>query len=70
MYMHLIQFMHLRNVDQSLAGSEAALGIMGEKTESGKARQCLSLEVFHPFGYGSRIRRSTHRSSRRVRSSL
>ncbi|MCJ1221928.1 MULTISPECIES: hypothetical protein [Paenibacillus] len=40
---------------------------MGEKTESGKARQCLSLEVFHPFGYGSRIRRSTHRSSRRVK---
>ncbi|MDU0200871.1 MULTISPECIES: DinB family protein [Paenibacillus] len=39
MYMHLIQsaqFMHLHNVDQCLAGSEATVGTMEEKTERGK----------------------------------
>lgn len=39
MYMHLIQsahLMHLRNVDQCLGGSEAVIGITGEKTENGR----------------------------------
>lgn len=38
MYIHLIQsahFMHLRNVDQCLSGSEAVLGVAGGKTEKG-----------------------------------
>lgn len=39
MYMHLIQsaqFMHLHNVDQCLAGGEAAVDAMEEKTEMGR----------------------------------
>jgi len=39
MYLHLIQsanFMHLRNVDQCLAGSEPATDTAGEKTEIGR----------------------------------
>lgn len=39
MYMHLIQsaqYMHLRNVDQCLAGNETAVESPGEKTERGK----------------------------------
>lgn len=39
MYLHLIQsaqFMHLRNVDQCLAGSEPTLITAGEKTEIGR----------------------------------
>lgn len=39
MYMHLIQsaqFMHLHNVDQCLAGSEATVDATEEKTERGK----------------------------------
>ncbi|MDQ0062711.1 DinB family protein [Paenibacillus harenae] len=50
MYMHLIQsaqFMHLRNVDQCLAGSEAVLRSTGEKTENGKA--AFELGSFPPI---------------------
>ncbi|MFC5449827.1 DinB family protein [Paenibacillus aestuarii] len=49
MYMHLIQsaqFMHLHNVDQCLAGSEATLNAMEEKTESGK--EVFELGSFPP----------------------
>ncbi|WP_261304371.1 DinB family protein [Paenibacillus andongensis] len=49
MYMHLIQsaqFMHLHNVDQCLAGSEATVDAMEEKTERGK--EAFELESFPP----------------------
>lgn len=50
MYMHLIQSAHsmqLRNVDQCLAGSEAVLDNMEEKTENGKA--AFALGSFPPI---------------------
>lgn len=50
MYIHLIQsalFMHLRNVEQCLAGSEAALEAAGEKTEQGK--KAFELGSFPPI---------------------
>lgn len=49
MYMHLIQsaqFMHLHNVDQCLAGSEATVDAMEEKTERGK--EAFELGSFPP----------------------
>jgi len=49
MYMHLIQsaqFMHLHNVDQCLAASEAAVDAMEEKTERGK--EAFELGRFPP----------------------
>ncbi len=50
MYMHLIQsaqFMHLNNVDQCLAGSEATLSLKAAKTEQGKA--AFELGSFPPI---------------------
>lgn len=49
MYMHLIQsaqFMHLHNVDQCLAGSEATVDAIEEKTERGK--EAFQLGSFPP----------------------
>ncbi|WP_159887731.1 DinB family protein [Paenibacillus puerhi] len=49
MYMHLIQsaqFMHLHNVDQCLAGSEATVDAREEKTERGK--EAFELGSFPP----------------------
>ena len=49
MYMHLIQsaqFMHLHNVDQCLAGSEATVDALEEKTERGK--EAFELGSFPP----------------------
>lgn len=70
MYMHLIQsaqYMHLRNVDQCLAGNETAVESPGEKRR--EARRYSSLEVFLLSGYEFRRLRSTRRSSRRAKSS-
>lgn len=50
MYMHLIQsaqFMHLHNVDQCLAGSEATVDATEEKTERGKG--AFELGSFPPL---------------------
>lgn len=50
MYMHLIKsahFMHLRNVELCLGGSEAVLGITAEKTENG--RTAFELGSFPPI---------------------
>ncbi|WP_336775910.1 DinB family protein [Paenibacillus sp. MMO-58] len=50
MYVHLIrsaQYMHLRNVDQCIAGSEAVLVGTGVKTENGKA--AFELGSFPPI---------------------
>ncbi|GMK47962.1 hypothetical protein PghCCS26_50920 [Paenibacillus glycanilyticus] len=50
MYVHLIrsaQYMHLRNVDQCIAGSEAVLAGTGVKTENGKA--AFELGSFPPI---------------------
>lgn len=50
MYIHLIQsaqFVHLRNVDQCLAGSDGVSGTTVEKTESGKA--AFELGSFPPI---------------------
>ncbi|MFE5319212.1 DinB family protein [Paenibacillus sp. NPDC056579] len=49
MYMHLIQsaqFMHLNNVDQCLAGGNATIDAMEEKTERGK--EAFELGSFPP----------------------